>query len=92
MYIRVTRGRFDPAKYDEMRRLSQDVDAAVQRLPGCQGVHTGGDRTAGRLIAVSTWDSEEHARFSRDALGDVVARLQSLGGQLEPPEIYESLT
>ena len=92
MYIRVTRGRFDPAKYDEFRGLSQAVHAAVQRLPGCQSVHTGGDRNAGRLIAVSTWDSEEHARFSRDALGDVVARLQSLGGQLESPEIYESLT
>ena len=92
MYIRVTRGRFDPAKYDEMRGLSEEVNAAVQRLPGCQGVYTGGDRDAGRLIAVSTWDSEEHARFSRDALGEVVGRLQSLGGQLEPPEVYESLT
>ncbi len=91
MYIRVTRGRFDPAKYEEFQRLSHDVHAAVQRLPGCQSVHTGGDRNSGRLIAVSTWDSEEHARFSRDALGDVVARLQSLGGQLEPPEIYESI-
>jgi quinol monooxygenase YgiN len=92
MYIRVTRGRFDPAKYDEFSRLSQEVNLAVQRLPGCRSLHSGGDRAAGRLIAVSTWDSEEQARFSRDALGDVIARLQSLGGQLEPPEIYESLT
>ena len=92
MYIRVTRGRFDPAKYDEFRALSREVQAAVQRLPGCQGGYNGGDRDAGRFVAVTAWDSEEHARFSRDALGDLVARLQSLGGQLEPPEVYESLT
>jgi quinol monooxygenase YgiN len=91
MWIRVSRGRFDPARYDEFRGLAHDVHAAVQRLPGCQSVHTGGDRTDGRLVAVSTWDTEEHARFSRLALGDVLARIQSSGGQLEPPDVYESL-
>jgi quinol monooxygenase YgiN len=91
MYIRVTRGRFDPAKYDKFRGLAHDVNSAVQRLPGCQSVLAGADRDAGRLVAVSTWDTEEHARFSRLALGDVLARIQSSGGQLEPPDVYESL-
>jgi quinol monooxygenase YgiN len=92
MYIRVTRGRFDAAKYDEFRALSRDVQAAVQRLPGCQSMHNGGDPDRGQLITVSIWDSEEHARFSRDAIGDLIARLQSLGGELEPPEIYQSVS
>ncbi len=92
MHIRVTRGRFDPAKYDELRGLSRDINAALQRLPGYQGAQTGVDRDAGQLVAVSTWDSEEHARFSRDALGDVMARIQAFGAQLEPAEVYEALT
>ena len=95
MYLRITRGRFDPAKYDELLPLSQEVNAAVQALPGCQSIHSGLDRTGGRIAAVSTWDTAEHANFSREAagaVGDVVRRTQALGVQLEPPEIYEIFT
>lgn len=90
MYLRITRGRFDPAKADELLPLTREVNAAVQQLPGVQSIHVGIDRTAGRLAAVSTWDTEEHAQFSRETMaGDVVTRLQALGTQLEPPEVYE---
>ena len=92
MYLRITRGRFDPARYDELLPLAQAIDAAVQALPGCHHIHSGLDRTAGKLAAVSIWDTVEHASFSREAaagLGDVVRRTQALGVQLEPPEIYE---
>ena len=95
MYLRSTRGRFDSARYDELLPLSQEVNAAVQALPGCQSVHVGLDRSAGRLTTVSTWDTAEHADFSREAagaLGDLVRRVQAIGVQLEPPEIYEIIT
>ena len=61
----------------------------MRPLPGFQQLHQGVDRTAGRAAAVSTWDTAEQAQFSRDALGDTIARLQALGVQFEPPEIYE---
>ncbi len=89
MYLRITRGRFDPARYDEIRPVLEDVLAAVQRLPGFQSYYNGIDRTAGTAVAVSAWDSEEHVRFDRAALGDAIPRLQALGMQLEPAEIYE---
>ena len=95
MHLRITRGRFDSARYDELLPLSREVNAAVQALPGCQSVHVGLDRTSGRLTTVSTWDAAEHADFSREAagaLGDVVRRTQAIGVQLEPPEIYEIIT
>jgi hypothetical protein len=66
MYMRVTRGRIDPARIDEL--------------------------TGGQLVAVSTWDTEEHARWPRQALGDFVPRLQALGVQLDPPEFFEVTT
>jgi quinol monooxygenase YgiN len=91
MYIRVSRGRVDPVKYEDVVRLGQDIAAAVARLPGCQSYQGGGDRAMGKIISVSTWDTEEHARFSRDALGDLLSRLQATGVQLDPPEIYEAV-
>ena len=89
MYLRITRGRFDPAKADQFVPLAREVNAAVQRLPGCQSMHMGVDRNAGRIAAVSTWDTEEHAQFSRETLGDVMTRIHALGTQLDPPEVYE---
>lgn len=89
MYLRITRGRFDPARYDESLALSQELGDAAARLPGFVGYRGGGDRATGAIVAVSTWDSEEHARFGREGLGDVLARLLAAGAQLEPPEVYE---
>ena len=95
MYLRITRGRFDPGRYDELLPLAREINAAVQALPGCQSIHTGIDRTAGTLAAASTWDTAEQANFAREAagrLGDVVRRTQAIGVQLEPTEIYEIVT
>ena len=88
-WLRITRGRFESARYAELVRLAPGPAAAVQRLPGCGGYHSGLDRAAGTLVAVSTWDSVDHARFSRDALGDALTQILALGVQLEPPELYE---
>ncbi len=92
MYLRITRGRFDPGRYDDLLPLTREVDAAVQAMPGCQSVHSAVDRTGGRIAVVSRWDTLEQASFSRDTdarTADVVSRILALGTQLEPPEIYE---
>ena len=89
MYLRLTRARFDPALTEHIVPIAGEVRAAMRRLPGLQHNHQGIDRTAGTVAAVSIWDSEEHARFAREALGDPISRLQALGVQFEPPEIYE---
>ncbi len=36
MYLRITRGRFDPAKYDDVLPLTREVDAAVQAMPAAR--------------------------------------------------------
>ena len=88
MYLRVTRGRFDPAAAEQFLRTSAEVQAALGRLPGFRHAHTGVDRAAGRMVAVSLWDTEEHARFPREVVADVLARAGSVA-ELEPPEVYE---
>ena len=88
-YLRLTRGRFDPARYAELVPLTREIAAATHGLPGYRGQHHGLDREAGTLVAVSLWDSAEHARFERDALGHAHALAMALGLRLEPPEVYE---
>ena len=90
MYLRLTRGRFDPARYDEVMLLVPDIIAAIRALPGARGVQVGIDGATGKTLALTTLDTLEHAQFSRDRLGSALARLQSLGWEPEPPEIYEA--
>jgi hypothetical protein len=89
MYLRITRGSFDPASSAVDDVLTQETRDAVARLPGHDHTHQGIDRAGGRIVIVTTWDTEEHARFSRDQLGDLIGRVQAAGVTLEPPEIYE---
>ena len=91
MFVRVTRGRLYPARFDDLAGMMQDISAAVRAQPGCQSYVGALDRAAGKSLAVSTWDTAEHATFSRnEALASLVPRLQAIGLQLDPPEIYES--
>ncbi len=92
MYLRVTHAQFNPSRYNDVMPVAREVNTAIQQLPGCQGFYQGINRNAGTVAAVSIWDTEEHARFSRDALGDTLTRLQDLGVQLEPPRIYEMVS
>ena len=95
MYLRITRGRFDPARSDELLPLTREVDAAVLAMPGCQSVRSAVDRSGGRFAVVSHWDTLEQASFSRETdarTAEVVRRVVALGVQLEPPEIYEVVT
>jgi len=90
MYVRITRGRIDPSRYDEMSQLVPAVAASVRRQPGCQSYLQGGDRDGGKIIAISTWDTKEHAALDRmTALKDVMPRVLATGAQLDQPEIYE---
>ena len=91
MYLRVTRGRWDPAKHDELARLVPDALTAIRKLPGCQDARNGVERSTGRTVVVSTFDTLEHAQFPRESLGEPLARLQVAGWQGEAPEIYETV-
>jgi hypothetical protein len=93
MYMRVVRGRIDPSRLDEVvSQVGQDLGEAIRRQPGFQSLTGGMDRSSGQTILVSTWDTEEHARYSPDALGEVQSRLRALGVQADPPEIFEGTT
>lgn len=91
MYIRVTRGRTDPASLDAVLKAVPAVVAAIRGLPGCQDVRTGIDRSTGRSVAVSSFDTREHAEFDRATIGQALEQLTAAGWQAEAPEVYEAI-
>jgi hypothetical protein len=93
MYTRITTGRYDSTRSQEVQELVADkVLAVARRLPGFRTYNGGLDRAGNRLAAVSTWDTEEQARGFRDHLGsDILKQIQELGVQLDEAQIYETV-
>ena len=90
MYLRLTRGRFDATRADEVMAAVPAIAAALRGLPGVQDVRVGIDRASGRTLSLTSFDTVEHAQFSRDQLSSVLAPLQALGWEPEAAEIYEA--
>lgn len=91
MYVRITNSHFDPSRSGEVRALGPDLIAGLKGLPGCHDVAIGIDTATGLGVAVSYFDTEAHARFSRDALGDLIGRIGDAGIRMDPAQIYERL-
>ena len=62
--IRVSRGNFDPARFEEVDRMAKEIGKylipAIQKLPGLLSYYAGASPD-GSMVHVSIWDSEEHA-------------------------------
>ena len=62
--VRVSRGTFDPDRFAEVDAMNTKVSAylipAIKRLPGLIRYYTGVS-PEGSIVAVSVWDSDEHA-------------------------------
>jgi len=91
MHMRVTRARSDPKRFDESVRVMLQAAEAVRQLPGNDSTWVVGDRATGEAVVISTWDTEDHARWSPDALGEWGGKLQAVGVQFDPPQIFEGL-
>ena len=61
MYSRIGRARFRTDKSDEVVRVARESVATFQRQPGFQSVVFHYDRASGWGVAVSVWDTKEHA-------------------------------
>ena len=86
MILRVTRGRFDAANYEQIERgLQEQWVPDVKHLPGFRGLQLGLDRDAGTFVAASAWDSPEQS----EALRATRAPFERLGMQYEGTDIYE---
>jgi hypothetical protein len=95
MWMRVTRSHLEhPSKLDDTSWI--DLAAAVKRLPGLQSFTVGHDRPANRAVSMSTWDTEEHAKYLPNALIDALdearANFDAAGLQVDSVDIAEVST
>ena len=62
--VRVSRGTFDPGRFAEVdamnKKVSEYLIPAIKRLPGLIHYYAGVS-PEGSIVAVSVWDSDEHA-------------------------------
>jgi heme-degrading monooxygenase HmoA len=93
MYTRITTGRFDAARAQELQDIvAQAVANAARDLPGFKSYNGGLDRSAGRLAAVTTWETEAQARGFRDQLSrEVMQQITDAGVQLDDSQIFETV-
>ncbi len=91
MYMRVGRSRVDPARLAQDSTLLRDIAEAYRQLPGIQSFTFGQVGTTGQFVAVSTYDTDEHARWAPTRT-DLNARIQAVGIQSDPPEFFEVVT
>jgi hypothetical protein len=86
MYVRVTRGRFDPARTDDIERLvAEQLIPALKGRAGFQGYQSGLNPEAGTLVAISNWETREQAQD----IGAVRSPFEALGIRFEPAEVFE---
>jgi hypothetical protein len=90
MFIRVTTGRFDPQREADLLRWGEEQFLpALRQLPGFQGYHGGIDREAGRLVAVSVWETREQAEALPERASATIGQLAGLGVQMEAHQTFE---
>ena len=90
--MRVGQGEWDPARIDEHTTLMQDVAEAFCQLPvpGFHSYMSGMDRATGQYVHVSTYDTDEHARWTTNPdRADIASRLHAPVIQMNPPEFFD---
>jgi len=95
--VRISRGQFDPARADEVRRTlsagEQALHAAIAPLRGLRGFYAAIDDEAGSVVNVSVWGSYEDAR-QMDTLAEMRAQrgpVEQAGVTFEAIVNYETL-
>ncbi len=89
MFLRLTRGRFDPAHEEDVKSAVKPVIDAFRELPGLLRYTDAINHELGLFVALTYWDTQEHASFDRALLGDSIVTFTKSGVTLEPSEIYE---
>jgi hypothetical protein len=82
MFLRLTEGRVDPIKVDQVVAIVRDALAAMKQRPGFQSGYYAINRKAGTGLITSLWDTEEHASYTVPP--ESLVRLEALGLQSEP--------
>jgi heme-degrading monooxygenase HmoA len=88
MHARVTTLQLDPDKIDDaVAGLEQNDIPMFKSLDGFKGFTLVVDRTSGKAIANSYWESEEAMQASEEAVKQARANAASAGGASAEPQV-----
>jgi quinol monooxygenase YgiN len=84
MYVRISRGHFDPERAEAIERLLQasgdTLIPAIKRLAGNLHYYAGIDRESGTMVNVSVWETLEQAQ-QMASLPEMAAQAQLFRGE-----------
>jgi hypothetical protein len=92
MHARVTHSKSDPAKIDEsIRFIKETVVPNAKKNTGYKGGYWLGDRTTGKGISFTLWESEAAMKSSDETAKGTVEKATAMGIQITGVERYEVL-
>lgn len=81
MYARVSTYEGDADAYDRgVEKVKSSIAPQVREMPGSAGALTMVDRTTGRSLSITLWDSEEALAASRETADRLRAELAAVTG------------
>jgi heme-degrading monooxygenase HmoA len=90
MYARSTTIQAQPSSIEAgIAHMRDTVMPALEGIPGCVGLSLLVDRTSGRCIATSSWDSEEAMRASEETIRSIRSQAAELFGGSAQVEEWE---
>ena len=88
MHARVNTLQMDPQRIDDaLRQLEEQDIPGFREIDGFRGFTVLADRSSGKVIATSYWDSEEQMRGSEDAVKEARKRAADTGGASAEPQV-----
>lgn len=88
MHARVTTIHMDPARVDEAVSQLEEQDLPMfKQLDGFRGLTLYVDRSSGKAVGTSYWDSAEQMSASEDEVKEARERAAGTGGSSAEPEV-----
>ena len=89
MYARATTYRGSPEQVQDAIVHYQEGIPSVREIAGNQGAFLLVDRSAGKGVGVTLWESEEAMHASRKRAGELRHQAQEPGAETVPVDEYE---
>ena len=89
MYARATTYRGSPEQVQEAIVHYQEGIPSIHEISGNRGAFLLVDRSAGRGVGVTLWESEEAMQASRKRAEELRQQAQEPGGEIDPVDEYE---
>ncbi len=89
MYARATTLRASPKHVQEAIVHYQEGIPSVREISGNRGAFLLVDRSAGKGISVTLWESDEAMQASRKRADELRQQAQEPGGEIDPVDEFE---